>query len=259
MTSTNHLVTRNVAKDPQQSEIINFWKPLSDSIGNTVVGKVNEDITGDSNSCRCEETPMVDLVADAILFGTRDPEHGGAQLALMNTGGVRASLLVAPTGTETEPGQVRYREAYDVAPFNNILVTVDLTTEQLEAVLNQQYQRIPARGSRPMLSLGVSQGFTYTWAWEGAAPAPNTQPSTATTGGHVVPGSMALNGQPLQPGQVVRVGTLSFLADGGDSFTAFTAGSNRVGGPEDLANLVAFLEAHREAGLNRPGDRILGL
>ena len=260
VTSTNHLMTRDVPPDSQQTEIINFWKPLSDALGNTVVGKVNEDITGDGPStCRCEETPMTDLVADAILFGTKDPEDGGAQLALMNTGGVRASLRVAPTSPETEPGQVRYAEAYAVAPFNNILVTVDLTTEQLEAVLNQQFQRIDARGSRPMLSLGVSQGFTYTWAWEGAQPAPNTQPGPATTGGHVVPGSMALNGQPLLPGQVVRVATLSFLADGGDLFTAFTAATNRLGGPEDLANLVAFLEANREAGLNRPGDRITGL
>ena len=258
-TAVNHLVTRDLPGDADQTAIINFWKPLSDSLGDSVVGKVNEDITGHSSTCRCEETPMVDLVADALLFGTRDPEDGGAQLALMNTGGVRASLLVAPSGPETEPGQVRYREAYDVAPFGSLLVTLDLTTEQLEAVLNQQFQRIAARGSRPMLSLGVSRGFSYSWAWEGAAPAPNTQPTAATTGGHVVPGSLMLNGQALLPGQVVRVATLNFLADGGDSFTAFAAGSNRLGGPEDLANLVAYLQANRETGLNRPEDRVSGL
>jgi hypothetical protein len=30
-------------------------------------------------------------------------------------------------------------------------------------VLEQQYQSVAARGSRPMLALGVSQGFTYEW------------------------------------------------------------------------------------------------
>jgi len=52
---------------------------------------------------------------------------------------------------------------------------------------------------------------------------------------------------------------LNFLADGGDSFTAFKAGTNRLGGPEDLANLVAYLEANKESGLNAPASRINGL
>jgi len=134
-----------------------------------------------------------------------------------------------------------------------------MTTEQIEAVLNQQFQRIAARGSRPMLSLGVSNGSTYDWAWEGATPAPNTQPTAATTGGHVVPGSMRLDGVALVPGQTYRVATLNFFADGGDSFTAFKAGTNPLGGPEDLANLVAYLEANKATGLNAPASRITGL
>ncbi len=257
-TAKNLLVTRDVAKDAGETAIINFWKPLAAALGAQVVGRNNEDILGDSGTCRCEETPMADLVADAILFGTKDAEDGGAQLALMNTGGVRASFRVVPKYAE-QPNEITYAEAYDVAPFNNILVTFDMTTEQIEATLNQQYQRISARGSRPMLSLGVSNGFTYNWVWEGATPAPNTQPTTATTGGHVEPGSMALNGVALVPGQTYRVGTLNFLADGGDSFTAFKAGTNRLGGPEDLANLVAYLEANKESGLNAPASRINGL
>ena len=49
-------------------------------------------------------------------------------------------------------------------------------------MLEQQYQPVAARGSRPMLALGVSDGFTYTWD--------ATQPQ----GSRVVPGSMKLNG-----------------------------------------------------------------
>jgi len=176
----------------------------------------------------------------------------------MNTGGVRSVFRVAPKYAENA-NEITYAEAYDVAPFNNILVTVDLTTKQIEEVLEQQFQRIAARGSRPMLSLGVSNGFTYDWAWEGATPAPNTQPTAATTGGHVVPGSMRLDGVALVPGQTYRVATLNFFADGGDSFTAFKAGTNPLGGPEDLANLVAYLEANKATGLNAPASRITGL
>ncbi len=254
-TAQNLLVTRNVAKDIGETAILNFWKPLSDVLGDRVVGKVNEDITGDSNTCRCDETPMVDLVADAILFGTEAEENGGAELALMNTGGVRNSFLVAPSGAEG-PGEVTYREAFNVAPFNNILVTLDLTGQEILDVLNQQYQNIDARGARKMLSLGVSEGFTYTWVKDVT---PTPPPNTPAVPGHVEPGSMALNGVPIELGTTYRVATLNFLADGGDSFTAFAAGENRLGAGEDLDTLVAYLEANQVAGLDAPGDRISGL
>jgi 5'-nucleotidase len=249
----NHLVTRDVTKNRAETNLLKFWKELAEPLANRVVGSVAEDIKGDSSTCRCEETPMVDTIADAILWGTADADKGGAQIAFMNTGGVRASFLYPPSGQEG-PGEITYAEAYATSPFNNLLVTLDMTGAQIEDVLNQQYQAIDARGSRPMLSLGVSEGFTYDWAWDGTAPAPNTQP---TVSGHVVQGSMKLDGVPIDPNKTYRVATLNFLADGGDSFTAFTEGTNRLGGAEDLANLVDFLGAHQ--GLKAPADRVNGL
>jgi 5'-nucleotidase len=68
---------------------------------------------------------------------------------------------------------------------------------------------------------------------------------------------MKLDGVPLEPTKTYRVGTLNFLADGGDSFTGFTSATNRLGGKEDLANLVDFLGAH--PGLTPPADRVNGL
>lgn len=258
-TAENHLVVRTVAADAAQTAIINFWKTLSAPIAAEVVGTLAPatDILGDSSTCRCEETPMTDLVADAMLAGTEDEVNGGAQIALMNTGGVRASLRYTTITNGEQPGEITYAETYAVAPFNNILVTLDLTGAQIEDVLNQQYQPVTARGSRPMLSLGVSAGFSYTWEWEGAVPAPNTQPGAGTTGGHVVPGSMTLDGVPLEDDQTYRVATLNFLADGGDLFTAFAAGTNKVGGPEDLPNLAQYFRDN--PGLTPPPGRVTGL
>ena len=258
VTSQNRLVTRDVPKDAGETEIIEFWSSLAAPLAARVVGTLAPDtnITGDSSTCRCEETPMADLVADAILWGTESPEDGGAQIAFMNTGGVRDSLIYNETPNGEQPGEITYAEAYAVAPFNNILVTIDMTGAQIEEVLNQQLQRIDARGSRPMLSLGVSEGFTYDWVWEGEAPAPDEQPAPGTTG-HVVPGSMELNGIPLVAIQTYRVATLNFLTEGGDSFTAFTEGTNKVGGNEDLANLADYLGAH--PGITPPAGRVNGL
>ena len=68
---------------------------------------------------------------------------------------------------------------------------------------------------------------------------------------------MKLNGVPLDLAATYRVGTLNFLADGGDLFTAFTQGKNRLGGPEDLANLIEYFKNH--PGLTAPVSRIDGL
>jgi 5'-nucleotidase len=54
-----------------------------------------------------------------------------------------------------------------------------------------------------------------------------------------------------------RVATINFLANGGDDFKAFTAGTNLLGGSEDLGNLVAYFEANPH--LKSPADRIAGL
>ncbi|MBA3311459.1 MAG: 5'-nucleotidase C-terminal domain-containing protein, partial [Nocardioidaceae bacterium] len=147
-------------------------------------------------------------------------------------------------------------EAYAVAPFNNILVSMDLTGQQVVDVLNQQYQPIAARGSRPMLSLGVSEGFTYEWIWDGPAPLPGKQPGPGANG-HVKAGSAMLNGVPLDMSATYRVATLNFLQGGGDSFTAFQQGANVLGGPEDLANLADYMRAN--PGLTPPPDRVTGL
>lgn len=224
----NHVVDADaITPNAEVQAIVAKWIAMADVLAQEVIGSAAEPITGDASGNRGIETPMADLVADSILWGTQD---AGAQIALMNVGGVRASL---------DAGDITYEEAYNVAPFGNLLNTVTLTGAQLEAVLNQQYN--PDR-SRVMLALGVSEGFTYEW-------------STATNS--VVPGSMELNGVAISPTESYRVGTLSFLAEGGDGFTAFTEGTDLTGGPEDLANLVAYIKA--TSPLTAPEDRVEGL
>ena len=79
----------------------------------------------------------------------------------MNPGGLRDDLI--GTGAAF-PRTVTYREAADVQPFANTLVTMELTGAQIKAVLEQQWQRDPDGNipSRPFLRLGTSKGFTFT-------------------------------------------------------------------------------------------------
>ena len=239
-TARNHVIDPAEAVDPTVEAIVQKWLDMAAPLANRVVGSVDEDITGDSNGNRGAETPMGRLVADSILWGTRAEADGGAEIAFMNTSGVRDSFLYDEISGGEQPGQITYGEAGAVAPFGNLLVTLDLTGADIEAVLNQQFKG--ANLTRPVLALNPSEGFTYEWD-----PAAN----------QVVDGSMELNGQPIVADQVYRVATLNFLADGGDGFTAFGEGENVLGGPSDLENLVAYLEA--TPGLSVTADRVGGL
>ena len=84
---------------------------------------------------------------------------------------------------------------------------------------------------------------------------PTTRP--ATFGNRIDPASITLNGTPLDPAATYRIVTNNFLADGGDAFTVFTEGTNRVGGGEDLVAFVDYLDAN--SPVEPPGDRINGI
>ncbi|WP_153390248.1 cell wall-binding repeat-containing protein [Ornithinicoccus hortensis] len=237
--SQNHLVLQEEA-DAAITALLAPWQDLSEQVAGQVVGTITEDITGDASGDRGIETPMANLVADSILWGTSAPEDGGAQISFMNVGGVRASFIYDQVSNGEQPGEITYEESYNVAPFGNLLVSIDMTGDQIERVLEQQF--VPDRG-RQYLALGVSEGFTYTWD--------DSQPEGEKVS------NMQLNGVPLEADETYRVSTLNFLQEGGDDFTVFTEGTNLVGGPEDLQNLVDYLGAN--PGLSAPGDRVDGL
>ena len=240
-TATNHLVTRTTA-DPEQTEIINRWTAAAAPIANEVVGSITADIVRSPN--RDTEGPLANLIADAQLAATTAPGNGGAQIAFMNPGGVRADLDYEQISGGESPGEVTYGEAFAVQPFGNLLVTMDLTGAQIERLLEQQavFQR---PGGRDILILGVSAGFTFTYDPEGPF------------GDRIDPATIQLNEVTLDPAATYRIVTNNFLADGGDAFTVFTEGTNRAGGGDDLVALTDYLDANDT--VSPPPDRIDGI
>ena len=240
-TATNHLVTQQ-NPDPVQTEIVNRWDAASAPIANEVIGTISEDIDRSPN--RDTEGPLANLIADAQLAATSAAADGGARIALMNPGGVRADLTFDDIVGGEEPGEVTYGEAFAVQPFGNLLVTMDLTGEQIERLLEQQ--AIDDRpGGREVLIFGVSEGFSFTYN------------PTGPFGDRIDPISITLNGVVLEPDATYRIVTNSFLADGGDSFSVFTEGTNRAGGGDDLAAFVEYLRAN--SPVSPPPDRIAGI
>jgi 5'-nucleotidase len=251
-TATNHVVTQTGVKDPAQTAILAKWSPLSETVGNRIVGSITASITrARTNGAedRGVQSSLGNTIADAQLAATT---VNGAQLALMNPGGIRADLNFAQTTRNEGDGNVMYREAFDVQPFGNLLVTLPMTGDQLRRVLEQQCQPFRAAGQgRPILHLGVSAGFTYDLAWTvtstvvppPAGSPPGTPSTTIRNCTAVSATNMMLNGVPVDPAATYMVTTNNFLADGGDNFGVFreVPVPARIGGGDDLVALTDYL------------------
>jgi 5'-nucleotidase len=194
-------------------------------LANRVVGAVSADITQAQNAAG--ESSMGDVIADAQLAYTTG---AGAQIALMNPGGIRASITYANSPGGEAPGQVTYGEAFTVQPFNNLVVTQTLTGAQLKSVLEQQFVGGGTPAQTVQRILQISAGFSVTYV---STNAPNSRIT-----------SMTLNGVPIDPAATYRVTTNDFLANGGDGFGNLTGGTDRVYAPGfDIDALVAYLGA----------------
>ena len=176
----------------------------------------------------CVESAAGNLVADAQLWAT---SSNGAVIAFMNPGGVRSDLEYLQSTGEGD-GVVTYGEAFTFQPFPNTLKTFQMTGAQIISVLEEQCQ--PLGSSRPILHLGVSDGFTYDLSTTIAA-----GDCTAVTISNVKLAGVALN---LTGTYIVTVN--SFLSGGGDNFITFgTITSPKIDGGAVLDALTSYLTA----------------
>ena len=125
-------------------------------LANRVIGSITRDLTRSGPASG--ETSLGDVIADAQLEATKPENKGGAVVAFMNPGGIRADFSVAQISGGEQPGQVTYGEAFTVQPFANTLTVKTMTGDQIRRVLEQQSDN-PSAGQLRILQ--VSSGFTY--------------------------------------------------------------------------------------------------
>jgi 5'-nucleotidase len=176
--ATNEIVTRDVAKDPALTAIVDKYTALSAPIANRRIGASTAPLTRDQNAAG--ESVLGDIIADSQLAATAPDGFGNAVIAFMNPGGIR---------TDLDAGDITYGEAFAVQPFGNSLVTLTLTSAQIDRVLEQQWD---GQGTSPKV-LQVSNGFTYTWS------------SSGPLGSRVDPSTIKINGTTVDPAASYRV------------------------------------------------------
>lgn len=100
----------------------NYMRVGFDSItqARTIVGEVANDLIYENYNTRREETEIGNLIADAVR------EYTGADMALVNGGGIRSSLY---------EGEVWDADLDAVCPYGNKIITVKMSGATLKAAL----------------------------------------------------------------------------------------------------------------------------
>ena len=209
-------------KNAAMTALVKRAQELTDPLAKRQVATLGaEQISRAANAAG--ESPLGRVIADAQLAAASSPDKGGAVIAFMNPGGIRADLPV----NVPNPGRgVTYGDVFTVQPFGNVMMVISLTGAQIKAALEQQFDN-PAPGQNRILQ--VSRGLTYTW-------------DAAKPKGEKV-SDLKLGGVALDPAATYRVTMNNFLADGGDGFTVFAQGTDRLGGAVDLDALQEYLKA----------------
>jgi 5'-nucleotidase len=250
-----NIINANAAGQKQSKKLntlISTYKTLVAPIENKVIGHINPTGPGTppttvskTQEANGSDSPLGNLIADAQKADPTVVQGGKAPvIALMNPGGIRADLV------ENAAGDVTYGAAFNVQPFNNFVVSMDLTGAQIRSILNEQWNG----GNESTVTfnkiLQVS-GISYTWDASDAAGTGNAIVGDVLvdTNGDGTPDA------PLANDTTYRVVANNFLSDGGDNFPTFKAGTNKLIGGLDIDSLVKYLQAHDPYTVT-PTDRI---
>jgi 5'-nucleotidase len=213
--------------DPKVAAIVKQYVDASAPLANTVIGKIQGDLTRDQ-SPQGEET-LGDVIADAQLASTAAADKGAAVVALMNPGGIRADLHTTDISSGGEAiGEVTYGEAFTVQPFGNSMVTKTMTGDMLRRVLQQQFTGCGGQTTQKVLQ--ISSTLLY-----------QSNPAAADCASKI--GEIRVNGAVVTPTTTLRVTMNNFLATGGDGFTVFNEGTDSLGGAQDIDAFAAYLTA----------------
>jgi 5'-nucleotidase/UDP-sugar diphosphatase len=168
-----------VAEDAATRAFLQPWQEQGQERLSVPVGQADGVFDGDRARVRKQPTNLGHLIARAMLDKT------GADLAVINSGGVRDSL---PAGTIT------YRDVVKVQPFGNTVGTVSLSGAELLAWLQAAAKMTPGSGAFP-------QTAGLRWRIEGGALK-----------------EVLVAGRPIEPAQRYRLSITNFTAIGGDGY-----------------------------------------
>ena len=205
--SWRYLSTAGVAPDPDIQAVVDHYQAELDADLGLPVGTTTVLLDSRRSTVRVAESNFGDLIADAMRVAV------GAELALMNGGGIRGDRTY-------DPGTVLTRkDILTELPFGNVTMLIELSGADLLAALENGVSDVEnAAGRFPQVS---GMAFTY----DPAKPA-----------GHRIV-KVTVGGAPLDPGRIYKVATNEYIFGGGDGYAALGRGKPLI--DASAATLVA--------------------
>ena len=202
--STYVLKEAEIAQDLEMLAMLSPYQKIGAEKLNVVIGSSNGDFIGDRAVVRNQPTNLGVLVARA------QKEKAKADLAVMNSGGIRADL---------EGGEITYKDVLTVQPFGNILSYVDLTGAELLDYLAVAMSKEAGSGAFAQFD-GVE---------------------IMSTDGVI--NAAYIDDRPIDMDKMYRLAINSYMASGGDGYPKMSDHPNYVNtGFVDADVMVEFIE-----------------
>lgn len=200
--------TPELRGDNAITKLIADLSKAQDAVLAKVVGKSAVALEGKREIVRTQQSNLGTLIANGMLYVT------GADIALMNGGGIRDSIPA---------GDITMKQIYTVMPFGNYLQTGKLKGSELKAVLENGVGKLPAADGRyPHLA-----GWTF------------TLDATKPAGERV--SNILVGGQPVDPNKDYMFATINFEFNGGDDYRMLI-GKAQNDYPTDAEVFIKYLE-----------------
>lgn len=194
--------------DIQVARLTQEAETMGSAVAREVIAKAIKPITRQINASG--ESALGDLIADA------QRQAMGTDFAFMHPEGIEADIA---------PGSMTMADNQSVHPAHLNLIKVEMTGEQIYALLNQQWNNTTPNGRFLQIS-----GLHY--VWDAHRPA----------GQRVV--AVMKDGALLERTVLYSVTVNEYLIGGGDYFTVLTNTSNPVVGPFVADALREFVQNH---------------
>lgn len=181
-------VTEAIPNDPEIQKVI---APLAAEIQASFGLLLAQAPQGLFRGRRGEENLLGYWVSDVMRQAAQPLVGGPVRFAITNAGGLRANL---------RPGQIKVGDIFELMPFENELVVIELTGAEVIQAVKEGLLR---RGGEPCSGVkvkveGTPQQATLTITWE--------------------------DGSAIDPAEVVKVATTDYLYGGGDSIPTLKKG-----------------------------------
>jgi 2',3'-cyclic-nucleotide 2'-phosphodiesterase (5'-nucleotidase family) len=173
------------ANDRIEEIVASYYDKLGEQF-KEVIGRSESFLDGERESVRYEETSLGNFIADIMV------EQTGAQVGLVNSGGLRASIKEGPVTVE---------DVFKAMPYANELILVKITGEELRQVLSRSVS-----GGREDEDGGFLQVSGLKFDVRGKIPE-NIR--------------VGENLSPIDPEAVYTVAIPDFLSTGGDGYEVF--------------------------------------